>query len=240
MSRDFSRRSTEAELMDDPTTDYITFEGCLHDLAQVNVVTLAHGATIGFLERLHREGRLDRGRPVEILDVGSGQGDLLRRVARWADRKGASVRLVGVDLSPWSARAAAEAWRGSPAPEWVTEDVFDYRGSPDVVVSSLFTHHLPDAAIVRFLAWMEATAGTGWFINDLHRHPLPYYGFGVLARLMRWHRFVQHDGPVSIARAFSVADWRGYLRAAELDDARVDVRWRFPFRICLARVKDAA
>ena len=49
---------------------------------------------------------------------------------------------------------------------------------------------------------MERHARHGWFINDLHRHPLPYHGFRLLARVMGWHRFVQHDGQVSIARAF--------------------------------------
>lgn len=233
MARDFSRRSTEAEWMDDETVDYDTFRGCLHDLAQVNVVTLAHGPTLAFLERLRGDGGLALGRPVEIVDVGSGHGDLLRAIARWAARKGVEVRLTGVDLNPWSARAAAEA---TTAPiRWLTSDLFDYDEPCDIVVSSLFTHHLTDPQIVRFLAWMERTAKVGWFINDLHRHPFPFYGFGLLARVMRWHPFVIHDGPVSIARAFSAADWRGLLAQAGVTGAQV--RWRFPFRLCVGKAR---
>ena len=48
----------------------------------------------------------------------------------------------------------------------------------------------------------------GWFIGDLHRHWLPYYGFGVLAWLARWHHFVLSDGRISIARSFVKADWQ--------------------------------
>jgi SAM-dependent methyltransferase len=225
--------------MDDPATDYATFRGCLRDLAQVNVVTLAHRPTLDFLENLRRAGRLAVGRPVGIVDVGSGQGDLLKGIARWASRRKVPVRLVGVDLNPWSAKSAAEAWRAGEQPQWVTEDIFRYDGPADIVVSSLFTHHLADADIVRFLQWMEGSASLGWFVNDLHRHPLPFYGFGALARSARWHRFVQHDGPVSIARAFTASDWTAYLRQAGLEGAGVEVRWRFPFRICLARTKAA-
>ena len=77
----------------------------------------------------------------------------------------------------------------------------------------------------------------GWFVNDLHRNAFSYYGFGLLARLMRWHRFVIHDGPVSIARAFGANDWRDLLREAGLPKGAAEVTWRFPFRLCVERVK---
>lgn len=227
--RDFSARSSEPEWMDDAGVDYETFRGCLADLAKVNVVTLAHRPTLAWLEELRRAGRLDIGRPVEIVDAGSGYGDLLRAVERWAGARGVAVRLTGVDLNPWSARAAAEA--GGDI-RWVTGDVLAYEGPCDLVMSSLFTHHLDDEQIAAFLQWSERTAGIGWFVNDLHRHPFPFYGFALLARVMRWHPFVIHDGPVSIARAFSGADWRALLARAGVDG---EVRWRFPFRLCVSR-----
>ena len=56
--------------------------------------------------------------------------------------------------------------------EWCTGDAYAWSKdqTPDLVISSLVTHHMDDAEIVRFLAWMEATARQGWFVNDLHRH----------------------------------------------------------------------
>jgi SAM-dependent methyltransferase len=235
MGRDFSRRSTEPEWMDEAGWDFPTFEACLRDLAKVNAVTLARRPTLHFLETLRRRGRLDLGRPIEIVDVGSGYGDMLGAIARWARRHGLAVRLVGLDLNPWSAKAAADAWTEAATPYWLTQDVFDYRQGCDLAISSLFTHHLGDADVVRFLAWMEASARLGWFVNDLHRHPLPFHGFRVLAWAMRWHRFVRHDGPVSIARAFTVDDWGAYLSQAGLTEPDVELGWRFPFRICVTR-----
>lgn len=221
--------------MDDPAVDLATFKGCLRDLARVNVVTLAHRPTLAFLDRLHRAGRLDIGREVEIVDIGSGYGDSLARIEQWAHRSGVAVKLTGVDLNPWSAQVAVEA--GQSAAQWVTADVFAYEGDADIVVSSLFTHHLDDDDVARFLAWMEDRARLGWFVNDLHRHPLPFHGFALLARLMRWHPFVRHDGPVSIARAFTVGDWRALIARAGLDGADAQVRRRFPFRLCVSRIK---
>jgi SAM-dependent methyltransferase len=234
---DFSRRSSAAEWMDDDAVDYETLHDCLVDLAKVNRWTLAHRPTLAFLEALRLRGLWPKDRPLRLLDVGSGYGDLIRTVDRWADRQGLDVELTGIDLSPWSERAAVEATPPGRPITWVTADAFADTRPADVITSSLFTHHLPDALIVRFLRSMETRAAIGWFVNDLHRHPLPYGGFKVLSKAMGWHPFVQHDGPVSIARAFTAADWRALIAQAGLSDDVVRVAWRFPFRLCVSRVK---
>lgn len=238
---DFSRRASTPELMDAEDTDFETFRGCLVDLARVNRLTLAYRPTLRFLDSLADAGRLPPSRPLAVVDVGSGYGDMLRAIDRWAVARGVSVRLTGVDLNPWSARAAEEATATGRPIRWASANVFDYRpeGGIDVVLSSLFTHHLDDASVVRFLTWMEGTAQTGWFVNDLRRHPLPYHGFKVLARLMRWHRFVQHDGPVSISRAFATADWNRLLAGAGIPAGAARVEGWTPFRLCVSRVRSS-
>jgi len=223
--------------MDDDTVDYATLRACLVDLAKVNRWTLAHGPTLAFLNSLNRRGGWPKDRPLRLVDVGSGYGDLIRTIDRWADRRGLSVELTGIDLSPWSARAATAATPPGRPIAWVTGDAFADTRPADVITSSLFTHHLPDAMIVRFLRSMETRAGIGWFVNDLHRHPLPYGGFRVLSKAMGWHPFVQHDGPISIARAFTAADWGALIAQAGLSHEMVQVAWRFPFRLCVSRVK---
>ena len=100
-------------------------------------------------------------------------------------------------------------------------------------MSSQFAHHLTDDELVRFIQWQEAHAVRGWFIADLHRHWMSYYGFPLLARAMRWHRLVREDGAVSIARAFRAKELRGVLARAGASGARV--RWHVPFRLCVSR-----
>jgi len=84
---------------------------------------------------------------------------------------------------------------------------------------------------------MEATARRGWFVNDLHRHAVPYHFFRSFARAARFHRFVQHDGPVSVARAFVRSDWDRLLAEASIARETVDVRWWVPFRLTVQRLK---
>lgn len=239
MTLDFAHRSGASELMDTEACGFEEFRACLADLERVNDWTFTYRPIIGFLDRLARERLLPMDRPVVIVDVGSGYGGMLRRIDKWARKRGVSVDLTGVDLNPWSAKAATEATPADRPIRWVTSDLFDYRpeGGIDFVVSSQFTHHLNDGQLVRFLRWMEATARIGWFIGDLHRHKLPYWFFTYWSRLAGWHRFVQHDGPVSIARAFVTEDWRSLLRAADIPEGAARITWHVPFRLCVARAK---
>ena len=236
---DFSRRNVLTELMDSDETDFATFRDCLVDLAKVNRLTLAYRPTMRFFADLVRAGRLPRDRAITVVDVGSGYGDMLRKIDRWAVRRSLRLDLTGVDLNPWSARTAAAATAPDRPIRYVTADLFEYRSERpiDIVISSLFTHHLDDASLVRFVAWMEANAAIGWFVNDLHRHPLPYHAFRIASRALRFHHFVQHDGPISIARAFDLHDWRDALAASGLLPGAAEIRPQFPFRLCVARVK---
>ena len=75
------------------------------------------------------------------------------------------------------------------------------------------------------------------FVNDLHRHWLPYRFFKIWSRLAGWHRFVQHDGPISISRAFVTADWRRLIARAGIAADVAKVEWWIPFRLCVARMR---
>jgi 2-polyprenyl-3-methyl-5-hydroxy-6-metoxy-1,4-benzoquinol methylase len=231
---DLSQRSTEEEVMNDATLNAEDYARCLRDLAAVNRLTLTHHATLRWLGRATRD--LPHGTGVSILDVACGEGDLLRAIHRWAARRGLPVRLEGIDLNPRSAGLAAAATPPDMTISWRTGDVFEYAPlpPPDFIVSSQFAHHLSDSEVVRFVVWLDRHAARGWFISDLHRHVVPYYGFRVLAWIARWHRIIRTDGTISVARSFRRADWRRLLGQAGVD-ARV--RWHVPFRLCVGRLK---
>jgi SAM-dependent methyltransferase len=234
----FAERSEAAELMDTEAVGFDEFRACLEDLARVNRLSLAYRPTLRFMKRLLSRARRLR-RPLQIVDVGSGYGDMLRKVDDWGLENGVELSLTGVDLNPWSRRAATEATRPSRRINWITADAFAFEppNGIDVVISSLFTHHLSDPLIVRFLGWMEANARLGWFINDLHRHPIPYHVFRRVSQLANLHRFVKHDGPISIARAFSTSDWRRLIASAEIQSEEVLVEWMTPFRLTVSRLR---
>ena len=233
----FARRvspSVLPELMDGDCS-YEDFRACLHSLEQVNRWLLGYRPTLDWLKRLPR-GPIA---PVHIVDVGSGGGGLLRQIAGWAWRRVTPVELTGIDLNPYAARAAAESTPKQLGIAWVTGDALAYRSEKpiDIVVSSLTAHHLEDGEIVALLRWMEANAHAGWFINDLERSVVASRLFGWMGRVVGWHRFVQHDGPVSFRRAFREEDWLRLLSAADIPQEMVTIEhWR-PGRLCVGRWK---
>jgi 2-polyprenyl-3-methyl-5-hydroxy-6-metoxy-1,4-benzoquinol methylase len=222
------------ELMDG-NCSYEDFRGCLRSLEQINRWLLGYRPTLAWLRRL-RHGLRE---PVHIVDVGSGGGDLLRQIAGWARSHGIAVQLTGIDLNPYAARAAAESTPKELGIAWVTSNALAYRPEKpvDIVVSSLMAHHLEDEEIIALLRWMEATARVGWYINDLERSERSCRMFSLADRIMRWHRFVQHDGPVSFRRAFREEDWARLLAATAVPREAVTVEhWR-PGRLCVGRWK---
>ena len=219
------------ELMDDPALDAATYHAVLADLAKVNRVTLAHRPTLAFLDRA--VGTKQR---LSVLDVGFGDGDMLRAIARWARRRGIAAELTGVDLNPRS-KAAAEATPSPGAPiRYLAGDYAALAGDGfDCVVSSLVAHHMTHPQLIAFLRFMEAEARAGWFVNDLHRHGFAYSTWPLLATIMGWHPIVRSDGHTSIARSFRPAEWRALLEEAGVRDATVR-RW-LPFRLCVERLR---
>jgi SAM-dependent methyltransferase len=235
---DFSRRaelSELPELMDEPCSREV-MRACLCDLARVNRWFLAYRPVLTWLDSL---GLRANSGPVRILDVGCGYGDGLRRIEQWATERNIPVELTGCDLNPDTIAIAAEASPATSRIKWIAADVFSNRNQRplDIVVSSLFTHHLSEPQIVHFLTWMESNAQAGWFINDLSRASIPYRLFKAFAKAANLHPFVQHDGPVSIARAFIPEDWRRMCAAAGLAEPDISIRSFTPARLCVARQK---
>ena len=222
-------RAEAEELMDADDLDAATYAAVVGDLAKVNRVTLAARPTLAFLARAATCATR-----LKVLDVGFG--DMLRMIARWAARRGLAVELTGVDLNPRSEAAARAHTPPGVEIEWITGDYADLAGRGwDVVISSLVAHHMTRAQLVAFLRFMDSEATRGWFVNDLQRHGFAHAGFPLLARLFGWHPIVQHDGTLSIARAYRPAEWTPVLAEAEITDARVFRA--FPFRLCVERLR---
>ena len=218
------RRSAAAEWMDDASATEAEFSSALVDLERINRMSLAYRPVLRWLDRVVAEDGAPK--RLSVLDVGAGGGDMLQAVAAWGEERGVALDLAGLDRSPWAGRHAAA--RGRPG-RWITADLFDLDPAErfDVVLSSLFAHHLPHPVLVRFLRWLDARAARGWLVSDLHRHPVPWAFVWAGVRLLRMDPMVVHDSTVSIARGFRREDWDAALGEAGVE---AEIRWAFPFR----------
>jgi SAM-dependent methyltransferase len=229
-----AQRAQTEEQMDAADLDPLTYAQVLADLGRVNRWTLATRPTLGFLANVARQ---NPDRPIRVLDVGFGDGGMLRAIAIWAGRRSVLVDLHGIDLNPRSEAVARAATDPSLAITYRTGDYQALAGEGwDVILSSLVTHHMSDDERQDFLRFMEGETALGWFVNDLHRHGFAHAGYPLLAWLLRVHPIVRADGQLSIARSFRPDDWQAMLAQAGIG-ALAQVRRVFPFRLCVARLK---
>lgn len=232
MSAQFAQRSEELEHID--TGDYTPeeYEGCLAELRRVN-------RWLGDVSALKRSVLPDiaraGAREFTLLDVGAGTGELLREVALAARSRGATPHLIGLELNERAAFAASEESREFPEVTSVRGDALSLPfadGAFDYVMCSLFTHHFRDDACVRVLREMARVARHRVYCIDLHRHPVAYYFYTTVGRLILHNRLVREDGALSILRGFRPGELQRLGERAGLKEVKVERR--FPYRLVLS------
>lgn len=217
--------------MDMPGLDAGAFVGSLRGLRNVNRITFAGNLLWPHLKRLAQ----GQAKPLRVLDVGSGAGDGVIKLARRAARAGLSMRFTAADINPIAVEFGREAAAAADIDvEFCVLDAVNNSmpGEIDVVISSLFLHHLRNGDARRFLERAKASAARGIVIHDLERSASGYWLAYVGVRLVSRSHVVHVDGPRSVEGSFTVDEVSAMATEAGLDGHRVERR--FPFRYVLS------
>lgn len=237
MPSDLSQRSTEIEVMDARVTSFSEFDECLRHIEIVNKFTFGYRPVLLWLKKIlpamHYESTLS------IIDIGCGRGEMLRQIWRWTKERKINVHLTGIDINPWSTASAEKSTPEGMGIHYKTSDIFKMNTTEkaDFIISTHFTHHLDNDELIRFLQWMDDHALHGWFINDLHRHKVPYLFIKYVLSLFPINKMSRNDGPLSVARAFTADEWRQVLQRAGIPLEQCRIEWFFPFRYGVERLK---
>ena len=233
---DFTARADADEMMDDFSITDARLAQALEDLRGVNRWLGGYAATRAVLRPLVR-----RRRTLRLLDLGTGIADYPEHLVRWADRHGTRLDVVAIDANPVTvehARTALDRRLPVDLRGRIHVDVGDALDLPfgdgafDVVHAALFMHHLGADQAVRLLRAMQRIGRYGCVVNDLHRHPLAYYGIQAVGHLLPTSEMFQHDAPLSVLRGFQRAELEQF--ATEADLPRCRLRWHWAFRWTLA------
>jgi 2-polyprenyl-3-methyl-5-hydroxy-6-metoxy-1,4-benzoquinol methylase len=228
----FSQRSYEPELMDDLTLEGQALAQNLEELEVINRWLGGNEVVIHALKQLLKNHQGDK--PIEIVDLGTGGGDLPRRIVDWARKHDIAVRITGVDANPFMISFSQKKAENYPEIHFELADIFAPTFQEkrfDIVICSLFCHHFAEPELIRLFQQMQSQSKKGFIINDLHRHPLAYYGIRFLTWLLRGSYLVQHDAPLSVARAFKKRELQSLLEAAGITDFQLKWRWAFRYQV---------
>ena len=234
------------ELLDGPLDDGDTLVGNLRDLRRLNRALGGVRLSRLAIERLVAQ-RVDRagGEPepeLSLLDVGTGGADIPVALLADARRRGRPMRIVAIDSRPEIVAAAAAARPGIANCRGLLLDVGDGGTLPypdrafDVVHCSLVLHHHGPRDAIELLAEMARVARIGIVVNDLARGRLAWLGAAAIATLLTANRYTRHDAPLSVRRAYTLAEVGGLLADAGLRPV-AEIGGVFGHRFAIAAVR---
>ena len=219
-------RCREPEVMDDPALDPGEHAHALKGLQRIN----RFSRSVNIVQRpiLELARAQSEAVPLRILDLATGSGDLPIALALAAAKAGIQTAIHGIDKSETAIRIAREQARARNAPVvFSTADLFadELPADFDVVLCSLFLHHLDPEPAVELLRKMMRAAGRLVLVNDLERTRAGFALAYVGTRLLSTSRVVHIDGPRSVCGAYTRAEARELAERAGLRECRVSGRW---------------
>jgi 2-polyprenyl-3-methyl-5-hydroxy-6-metoxy-1,4-benzoquinol methylase len=222
-------RHLEPEEMDDAGLQPDAHQLALAGLARLNQISFSAPSVWNGLRNAGAFDGVDS-RPLRILDLATGGGDLPVYLGLRARKLGIPLSLIGIDRSPvalTSARTLAD--RHGVAVEWTCLDVTLGLIPPaDWITCSLFLHHLPDDQVVALVRSMAEAASQGIIVNDLERSHLNRLLVWLGSRLVSRSPVVHRDSDRSVCASFTLEETSLLLKAAGLHGTRPERR--FPCR----------
>lgn len=226
-----SGRAANEEMMDDLEVSGQDLTQSLKELEYIN--QRLGGQKVlkdAFRELLKNHMTQAPSRSFKITDIGCGGGDLLAMAQHWFQKQGVAVECEGIDANP-NVIAYAEKRHQKPGIRFFTEDItsFDFKKREfDLALLTLFCHHFSDDLLAMFLRQLSEKTQVAIVINDLHRHPLPYYFIKATTSLFSRSGMVKNDAPLSVWRGFKKHEWQAILEKAGITNYSID--WYWPFR----------
>lgn len=224
-------RTNQSEIMDDFEIKGEILQDALDKIAKINQLLGGNQLTLEGVKRLLE--KYPQQKKITIVDVGCGNGDMLRILADYADENNLVFELIGIDANRFTVNYAQKLSTHYPNIFYRCEDIFDTsfeKLSYDILLCTLTLHHFKDDAINSLLKVFKANAKMGIVINDLQRSSLSYRLFQLLCLVFRLNKMSREDGLVSILRGFKKEELEDFSRKLQLKNYTIEWKWAFRYQ----------
>ena len=224
----FDKRIFELEIMDQEELSFAELKAAYRDINRSNYLLGGYRATYSSL--LH----LLLNQPVKefnLIDIGCGEGGMLRYLADRFRKKGYSIKFYGLDLNKQSIELAKDNSKAYPEITYCHGDILDPRlelPKCDYVISTLTMHHIENEHIVEFISQCAHYADKAVVINDLQRSKLAYNLFKIFSAIFIKSPIAQNDGLMSIRKGFSKNELETFSK--HLYEFEHLIKWKWAFR----------
>lgn len=227
MSVDTTYRSKEIEIMDDLDMSGDLLINSLDKLATINKWLGGNQISLDGVKKLLENKSKEK--TYRIVDLGCGNGDILRKVAKFGRDNGWKFELIGIDANQATIDYAGQLSTAFPELTFEKQDVLspDFNNQKyDIALCTLFLHHFEDDVALAFIQTMNKNASIGVVINDLHRHKLAYHLFKILTFPVK-NEMIKRDGLTSILKAFKREDFEVFSKKIT---SKSTIKWCWAFR----------
>lgn len=200
-------RVCQPEILDESRIDPCALQGNLRDLARLNRWFGGTPLILDTLQALATD--FPRSAPLQIVDAGTGSGDIPCAIVHWARRTGRRVQITACDAHPQVAAIARESCE--PAIHVVQAGITQMpfpTGAFDFALCSLLLHHLTEPQIRQAVHELRRVARCAVVVTDLVRSRAAYASVVVATRLLSRNAITRNDGPLSVRRAFTLEEMK--------------------------------
>ena len=222
-------RTDETEIMDDFALEGEILRDALDKIAKINQLLGGNKLTLQGVQSLMN--KVSPNKEVTIVDIGCGNGDMLRALADYATNNNLNFKLIGIDANQFTINHAKELSKQYQNITYQCEDIFDDKFKDlkyDIVLCTLTLHHFKDAEIIKLLSVFNENTSIGIVINDLQRSAVAYRLFQVLCFVFRLNKMSKEDGLVSILRGFKKEELENFSK--RLGFKKYTIEWKWAFR----------
>lgn len=222
-------RTNEPEIMDDFSLEGEELREALDKIAKINQLLGGNKLTLKGLKTFLSIN--DKNRTFTLIDVGCGNGDMLRKIADYGIESGYNFNLVGIDANAFTVNHALKLSSNYKNISYLCEDIFtidSIKIKCDIVLCTLTLHHFKDEEIIELLKVFKKVADLGIVINDLQRSAIAYRLFQLLCVTFRLNRMSREDGLVSILRGFKKKELIAF--SEKLNFKNYTIQWKWAFR----------
>jgi len=230
-------RTSDAEIMDDFTLEGEVLRDALDKIAKINQLLGGNKLTLQGVIQLLNAIKSDK--VITIVDIGCGNGDMLRTLAEYADVKGLNFKLIGIDANQFTIHHAKNLSKHYPNISYLCEDIFEDKFKKlhyDIVLCTLTLHHFKDDEICKLLSVFYKNAAIGIVINDLQRSALAYRLFQALCFVFQLNDMSREDGLTSILRGFKKEELKHYSTKLGFKEYSIHWKWAFRYQWIIVKV----
>lgn len=224
-------RTHQPEIMDDFDMKGEVLRDALDKIAKINQLLGGNTLTLhGVKEILKQNPPQEK---ITIVDVGCGNGDMLRKLADYGKENNISLELIGIDANQFTVTYAETLSVNHKNISYRCDDIFNKSFESvqyDIVLCTLTLHHFKDEEIIKLLKIFAANARMGMVINDLQRSSISYRLFQGLCFVFRLNAMSREDGLVSILRGFKKPELEHFSKKLNFKSYSIEWKWAFRYQ----------